>query len=200
MSQSTSVDKAKEVIDVSRSRIESLIDMGRLAATPGPRRKPYVNDVKRLAEYRHRRSYVSLKENVDLSLPFAIAVQIASPTLGGSLYIGGGASGHGGNHRSKAIGGLGALGIEVPGKLGIEVTGWWPVRDEEAELAVSSQALIFGITGGIVFEAAQIVGPYYQDTFETGKAFPVRPVIDEELDSYIGYIEKTGQLTTYVQL
>lgn len=154
----------------------------------------------RLLEYRNRRQYVSLKENIDFSRPFGIAVQLSCPSLGQRLYLGGGATGPGGNGRAKAIAGLRELGVQVPGEPGLEVTGWWPVSDADAELAVSSRAIILGITGGIAFEAGQIAGRYYQDPLETVKAFPVRPIVGAEFDSYIGYVEKTGQLTTYVQL
>lgn len=185
---------------MGRVRFLSLVEMGRIPVTSEPHPKVFREGLERVAEMRNRREYVSTLTNVDLSKPFGIAMQVADPSLGGSLFLGGGEKGPGGNGRADALAGLKELGCEVPGPDGLEVTGWWEVDQPKADLVVSSQAIVLGMTGGIVFSAAQVVGPYYQMELGTKKAFPVREIVGEELAGYVGYIEKTGRTTTYVQL
>lgn len=193
MKKTVSIDRAAKVLGVSRTRVESLVEMGRLEVAEGTRPKPYVEGVEMLLRRRKNREYVSLKSNVDFSRPFGIAVQVSSPELGGSMFLAEE------NGRDEAIEGLREIGVDVPGSKDLEVTGWWPVLDEDADLAVESGAVILGVTGGFVFQAGQAVA-WYQGPFDSRKAFAVRPIEGEELEKYLGYIEKTGQMTTYVQL
>lgn len=199
--KTTSIAAASRIIGIGRTRVEQLINMRRLPADFGGKKpKPYIKDVERLAELRCRRTYVSGLDNVDLSNRFAIGFHVAEPDLGGSLLLGGGPNGPGGNGRNLAISELGKMGIHVPGGKELDVTGWWFVDEDNAQAAVATNAIALGITGSLVFEAGEIMGPSYQDSYESKRVFPVRPILGGELEQYLGHVPNVGRGTTYIQL
>ena len=90
-----------------------------------------------------------------------------------------------GNYRALAEVGLGP----VPD--GCDITGWWPVRDDMLDRLVTERAVILGIVGGYVREAARIRDGYrcMEDVRRRRCAFLIAPLGGDDLEVLRGYVD-----------
>lgn len=89
------------------------------------------------------------------------------------------------NYRDLAERGLGG----VPD--GLDITGWWPTREEMLHRLVGEQAIVVGIVGGYVREAGMILQGFRCLEPERYRrcAYLIEPLTDEALDAVRGVVE-----------
>ncbi len=117
-----------------------------------------------------------------------LGVGLPLTTRGGwnySLYL------DAGNDRAVAV-------AQMPPQQGQDVSGWWSIGDPMARMLVEQGGVLLGTTGTFVHQAARVLDVYTRQ--DRRRVFLVKPIIGEDLASYLGVIPHMTQKNGYVAL
>lgn len=178
---------AQRRLGVSRSPLETIRANG-LIRQQGKRL--HEGDVQELADRRAHKTYVSGLANVNGRVAFAAPVN--DPDLGSSMFL------SSSNGRADAVQGLVEQGMSLGA--GQDVTGWWTIRDSMVDKLVEENAIILGVTGGFVRQAASVVALAATTDNYRRRAFLVEPIVGANLDRLLGYVPRMNPTGTYVEL
>lgn len=180
---------AQEKVEVSRRSLDNLKNAG-VIRTKGS--QVLAEDVAMLRDWKARKTYVSGKNNIDLTAPIGFAVPLTDPDLSPGLEL------SQSNGHAQALTHLQEQERSVgPGQI---LAGWWSCSDEMSERLVDDRAPLLGVTGGFVVAGGWVEHLAAVTIPRNRKAFLISLMSEAELEGFRGFVPAINQSGTFISL